>query len=86
MDEILKDIKKLIEEGDEDQVLEFAEILMWQNKKLISDNKQLAMKCQQFIHDKQFEPEPEQELRGLEKIEFREGISEEEFFAARSSD
>jgi hypothetical protein len=76
MDQILADIKKLIEEGDEDQVLEFIEILMWQNKKLIAQNKQFSIP----------QPEPEQELRGLEKIEFREGISEEEFFAARSSD
>ena len=86
MDQILEDIKKLIQEGDEDQVMEFAEILMWQNKRLISDNKQLAIKCQQFIHDKQFEPEPEPEFKGTEKIEFREGVTEEEFFAQRSSE
>jgi len=73
MDKILQDVKKLIEEGDEDQVLEFIEILMWQNKRLVAQNKQ-------------FEPEPEQELRGTEKIEFREGITEEEFFAARTSE
>ena len=87
MDKILDDIKQLINDGDVDQVLEFAEMIMVQNKQLISDNSQLVNQCKVFMKD--FEPEPEPELdnhRGTEKIEYTEGMTEDKFFQGRSSE
>ena len=93
MDKILSDIRQLIIEADEDQILEFTEMLMVQNKQLIADNKQLVLQCQQFIKDFEPEPEPEGdpephpvfEGRGLEKIEHQEDQALEKLFEGRSS-
>jgi len=99
MDKILDDIKQLIHDGDVDQVLEFAEMIMVQNKQLISDNSQLVNQCKVFMKDFEPEPEPEPELeevpephpvfekhKGTEKIEYTEGMTEDKFFQARSAD
>tara|TARA_R110002012_G_scaffold81131_3_gene205478 strand:- start:80 stop:364 length:285 start_codon:yes stop_codon:yes gene_type:complete len=93
MDKILSDIRQLIIEADEDQILEFTEMLMVQNKQLIADNKQLVLQCQQFMKDFEPEPEPEGdpephpvfEGRGLEKIEHQEDQALEKLFEGRSS-
>ena len=84
MDKILNDIKELVRAGDEDQILEFAEMLMLENKKLSHDNEQLIVQAKHYM--KNFQPEPEPEYRGTEKIEYQEGkIDEEKFFEQRSS-
>ena len=84
MDKILNDIKELVRAGDEDQILEFAEMLMLENKKLSHDNEQLIVQAKHYMEN--FQPEPEPEYRGTEKIEYQEGkIDEEKFFEQRSS-
>ena len=83
MDKILTDIRQLIEDAEEDQVLEFVEIIMVQNKQLIADNHQLVLQCEQFMKD--FEPEPEPEYKGLERIEHHEDQALEKLFEGRSS-
>jgi len=83
MDKILEDIRQLILDAEEEQVLEFVEMVMVQNKQLIADNHQLVLQCEQFIKD--FEPEPEPEGRGLEKIEHHEDQALEKLFEGRSS-
>ena len=87
MDKILSDIRQLIEDAEEDQVLEFVEMVMLQNKQLIADNHQLVLQCEQFIKDFEPEPEgdPEPEYKGLEKIEHQESESLEKLFKQRSS-
>ena len=84
MDKILDDIRELIHQGNEDEILEFAEMLMVENKNLSLANEQLMVQAKHYM--KNFEPEPEPEYRGTEKIEYREGkIDEEKFFEQRSS-
>ena len=83
MDKILQDIRQLIIDGDEEQILEFAEMVMIQNKQLMADNKELILQCQQFM--KEFEPEPEPEYKGTEKIEHNEDQALEKLFEQRSS-
>jgi len=73
MDKILSDIRQLILDADEDQVLEFVEMVMVQNKQLMAENHQLLLQCEKFMED--FEPEPEPEYKGTEKIEYQEGVS-----------
>jgi len=94
MEKILDDIKQLIEEGDSDQVMEFAEMIMVQNKQLMSDNKQLIAQCQEFMGKFEPESEPEEDPephpvfekhKGTEKIEYQESVAEEKFFEQRSS-
>ena len=83
MDKILEDIKQLIQDGDQDQVLEFAEMIMVQNQQLMAANKQLDVQIAQFMKDFEPEPEPEEDPephpvferpRGTEKIEYQEGL------------
>lgn len=87
MDKILEDIRVMVEKGDSDDILEFAEILMTQNKSLIECNDKLNAKCEFLVKRMQPEPEPEPEShpvfeplernssRGTEKIEYTEGLS-----------
>jgi len=75
MDKILSDIRQLILDADEDQVLEFVEMVMVQNKQLMAENHQLLLQCEKFMEDFEPEPEPEPEYKGTEKIEYQEGVS-----------
>lgn len=86
MDKILTDIRQLILDADEDQILEFVEMVMVQNKQLMAENHQLVRQCQEFMGKFEPEPEPEEEEdpephpvfekhKGTEKIEYQEGIS-----------
>lgn len=75
MDKILSDIRQLILDADEDQVLEFVEMVMVQNKQLMAENHQLLIQCEKFMEDFEPEPEPEPEYKGTEKIEYQEGVS-----------
>jgi len=75
MDKILSDIRQLILDADEDQVLEFVEMVMVQNKQLMAENHQLLLQCEKFMEDFEPEPEPESEYKGTEKIEYQEGVS-----------
>ena len=83
MEKILEDIRVMIDNAEHDDILEFAEILMTQNKSLMEDNEKLKVQAS-FLLNRIPEPEPEPEpepvhpvFGGTEKIEYTEGLSQD---------
>ena len=82
MDKILKDLRVMIDNAEHDDILEFAEILMVQNKSLMTDNEKLKAQAR-FLLNRMPEPEPEHEpihpvFGGTEKLEYQEGLTLEQ--------
>jgi hypothetical protein len=76
MEQILEDLREMIDNGSVDDILEFAEILMVQNKSLMEDNEKLKLQARYFLNRiPEPEPEPEPEYRGTEKLEYHEGLT-----------
>jgi hypothetical protein len=57
MEKILEDIREMVDNGNADDILEFAEILMIQNRELMEQNQHLIQQTENLISN--FEPEPE---------------------------
>ena len=81
MDKILEDLRVMIDNAEHNDILEFAEILMVQNKSLMTDNEKLKAQAR-FLLNRMPEPEPEPEpdpihpvFGGTEKLEYREGLT-----------
>ena len=70
----------MIEVGEEDNIIEFVEMLMSQNKALIEDNNNLVAKSNYLLKrlpdlEPEPEPEPHPVFGGTEKIEYQEGLT-----------
>jgi hypothetical protein len=81
MEKILDDIREMIEVGEEDNIIEFVEMLMCQNKALLEDNNNLVAKSNFLLKRLNPDPEPEPEpephpvFGGTEKLEYQEGLT-----------
>ena len=78
MEKIISDIREMVAIGNDDDIIEFVEMLMSQNKALIQDNNNLVAKSN-YLLKRLPEPEPEPEAHpvfgGTEKLEYQEGLT-----------
>tara|TARA_R110001592_G_scaffold44780_2_gene143635 strand:+ start:61 stop:318 length:258 start_codon:yes stop_codon:yes gene_type:complete len=81
MEKILDDIREMVAIGNDDDIIEFVEMLMSQNKALIEDNNNLVAKSNFLLKRLNLDPEPEPEpeshpvFGGTEKLEYQEGLT-----------
>ena len=80
MEKILDDIREMVAIGNDDDIIEFVEMLMSQNKALIEDNNNLVAKSNYLLKrlpdlEPEPEPEPHPVFGGTEKLEYQEGLT-----------
>tara|TARA_R110000737_G_scaffold112632_1_gene145786 strand:- start:568 stop:822 length:255 start_codon:yes stop_codon:yes gene_type:complete len=80
MEKILDDIREMVAIGNDDDIVEFVEMLMSQNKALIEDNNNLVAKSNYLLKrlpdlEPEPEPEPHPVFGGTEKLEYQEGLT-----------
>tara|TARA_R110000744_G_scaffold2989_1_gene11802 strand:+ start:959 stop:1207 length:249 start_codon:yes stop_codon:yes gene_type:complete len=78
MEKILDDIREMVAIGNDDDIVEFVEMLMCQNKALLEDNNNLVAKSNYLLKrlpDPEPEPEPHPVFGGTEKLEYQEGLT-----------
>ena len=78
MEKILDDIREMVAIGNDDDIVEFVEMLMCQNKALLEDNNNLVAKSNYLLKrlpDLEPEPEPHPVFGGTEKLEYQEGLT-----------
>ena len=80
MEKILDDIREMVAIGNDDDIVEFVEMLMCQNKALLEDNNNLVAKSNYLLKrlpdlEPEPEPEPHPVFGGTEKLEYQEGLT-----------
>ena len=80
MEKIISDIREMVAIGNDDDIIEFVEMLMSQNKALIQDNNNLVAKSNYLLKrlpepEPEPEPEPHPVFGGTEKLEYQEGLT-----------